>query len=175
MAVLKILDYPNPRLKTVAKTVKDFNQADVQRDVDDLLETLVETPHCGGLASTQVDIKDPYRMFAFFDSEDSKSNPMYLINPEIVTMDGEVIEDEGCMSVYPEYIHAPVKRPAETTIRGYDREGKVCELTRGGYLAKLFVHEVDHLNGTVYIDHLSSLKRKMVDKKINKVRRLLNK
>ncbi len=175
MTILRILDYPDPRLKKVAKPVTDFNDENVQRDLDDLLETMNNTKHCGGLAATQVDIKDPYRMFVFFDSDDSKSKPAYIINPEIVEMVGEVDEEEGCMSVYPQYVHANVKRPEKTTIKGFDRKGKPVEMTRDGYVAKLFVHEVDHLNGKIYIDHLSSLKRKLIDKKITKVRRLLDK
>lgn len=175
MTTLRILDYPDPRLKKVAKPVTDFSDANVQRDLDDLLETMANTKHCGGLAATQVDIKDPYRMFVFYDADDSKSDAVYIINPEIVEMTGQVDEEEGCMSVYPQYIHAHVHRPAETTIKGFDREGKPVEMTRDGYLAKLFVHEVDHLNGMVYIDHLTPLKRKMIDKKIKKIRRLLDK
>lgn len=173
MTVLKILEYPNPRLKTVAKRVDNVLDANVQKDIDDMLETLLHTPHCGGLAATQVDIQDPYRMFVFFDSEDQNA-AKHVINPEILETTGEVFEEEGCMSVYPNHIHASVKRPAQTKIKFIDRQGNPCELTRGGYLAKLFIHEIDHLNGKLYIDHLQPLKRKMTDKKIDKVLRLKN-
>jgi peptide deformylase len=174
MAILRILEYPDPRLEKVAKVVTDVFDIKVQKDVDDMLETLLNTPHCGGLAATQVDIRDPFRIFVFFDSDD-RSSATCIINPEIVETIGEVLEEEGCMSVYPRYIQAPVKRPAQTKINYIDREGNACELIRDGYLAKLFVHEIDHLNGKLYIDHLSSLKRKMTNKKIDKVIRLKDK
>lgn len=155
-------------MKTVAKKVIDINDVKVQKDIDNMLETLLKTPHCGGLAATQLDIKDPYYIFVFFD-DDANSTPICAVNAEILEMQGEIFEDEGCMSVYPNHIRASVTRPKKTKIKYLDRYGKEHELERGGYLAKLFVHETDHLNGKVYIDHLSSLKRSMVDKKIMKV------
>jgi peptide deformylase len=168
MTVLRILEYPDPRLKTVARKVTNINDAKVQKDIDDMLETLLKTPHCGGLAATQLDIKDPYYIFVFFDN-DENSTPICVVNAEIIDTQGEVFEDEGCMSVYPNHIRASVTRPKKTKIKCLDRHGKEHELERDGYLAKLFVHETDHLDGKVYIDHLSTLKRGMIDKKITKV------
>ncbi|OGT30880.1 MAG: peptide deformylase [Gammaproteobacteria bacterium RIFCSPHIGHO2_12_FULL_35_23] len=173
MAVLRILNYPDPRLKTVAEPVTDINDPIVQQMIADMLETLVNTPHCGGLAATQLDIQNPKRIFVFYDffeDKNSKETPTVVINPEIVNTEGEVFEQEGCMSVYPNEILAAILRPARTHMRGLDRHGKPIEFIREGYLAKNFMHEVDHLNGKLYIDHLKPLKRTMLDKKIKKVR-----
>src|SRR3990167_3853897 len=129
MAILRILTYPDPRLKTVAKPVNDFKENK-------------NTPPIAAL----------------------------MINPEIIKTEGEVQEQEGCMSVYPSEILATVTRPACTHMRGFDRHGNTIEFIREGYLAKLFIHELDHLNGKLYIDHLKPLKRTMVNKKIKKIR-----
>ena len=173
MAILDILKYPDPRLKTKAPLVDDIKSADVQKMIQDMLETLAHTEHCGGLAATQLDIKNPRRIFVYNDFDEANpangSEPLVIVNPEIIETEGEVYESEGCMSVYPDAVQAPVKRPAKTTIRAIDQFGAVLELTRTGYLAKLFQHEIDHLNGTLYIDHLKPLKRQMVDKKIDKI------
>jgi len=177
MAVLRILDYPDPRLRTVAKPLQDFTETRAQQMIDDMLETLNNTEHCGGLAATQLDIIDPYRIFVFYDFDEEKSTPpiaTVAINPEIVATEGEVFEDEGCMSVYPDYIGAKVVRPAKTHMRAFDRKGNSFDIIRTGYLAKNFMHEIDHLNGKLYIDHLKPIKRNLVDGKIKKVKRVLD-
>jgi peptide deformylase len=171
MTVLRILDYPDPRLKTVAPVVEDVHQPEIQQMIDDMLETLLKTPRCGGLAATQLDIAKPKRIFVFYDSNDSQSNPTCVVNPEIISTTGEVFEEEGCMSVYCEEVSAKLKRPQRTKIKCINRDGQAMELERDGYLAKLFVHECDHLNGKLYIDYLLPLKRRMVDKKVTKLRR----
>ncbi|PIQ43430.1 MAG: peptide deformylase [Gammaproteobacteria bacterium CG11_big_fil_rev_8_21_14_0_20_46_22] len=176
MSTYRILDYPDPRLKTVAQKVDDINAPHVQEMIHNMLETLENTDHCGGLAATQLDIEKPLRIFVYYDYEnDDPSNQVarVIVNPEIVKTEGEVNEQEGCMSVYPDHIHAAVKRPALTTMKALNEKGETIELARGGYLAKLFIHEVDHLEGKVYIDHLKPLKRAMLDKKIAKLRKNL--
>lgn len=173
MTILGILKYPDPRLKTVAPPVDDIQSADVQKMIEDMLETLQHTEHCGGLAATQLDIKHPKRIFVYndFDEDnaDAGSKSLVIVNPEIVAIEGEVKETEGCMSVYPDDIQAVVLRPAKTTMKAIDQFGNPLELIRTGYLAKLFQHEIDHLNGKLYIDHLKPLKRQMLNKKIEKV------
>lgn len=171
MAILAILDYPNQRLTKAAPVVDDVHQSEIQQMVDDMLETLLNTPRCGGLAATQLDIVKPKRIFVFYDSNDSQKNPTCVINPEIVETSGEVFEEEGCMSVYSEQLSAKVKRPKRTKIKGLDRHGQVIEMEREGYLAKLFVHECDHLDGKLYIDYLLPLKRRLLDKKVSKLKR----
>lgn len=173
MTILTVLKYPDPRLKIKALPVEDIKSVDVQAMIYDLLETLSHTEHCGGLAATQLDIKNPKRIFVYHDFDETNpekgSKPLVMVNPEIIETEGEVYESEGCMSVYPDLIQAQVKRPAKTTLRAIDQDGTVLEMTRTGYLAKLFQHEIDHLNGMVYIDHLKPLKRKMIDHKIEKM------
>ncbi len=176
MTLLKILNYPDIRLKNVAKKVINVKEKRVQQMLDDMIDTLKNTPKCGGLASTQLDIIDPYRIFVFYEiQEDNISTINYIINPEIVEVIGSIYEKEGCMSVYPDYIQAKVKRPTKTTIKGINREGTIITMTRHDYLAKLFIHETDHLNGKLYIDHLSSVKRNLIEIKITKARKLLQK
>jgi peptide deformylase len=178
MTVLRILNYPDPRLKYVAGVVQDVKDPAVQSMLDDMLETLEKTESCGGLAACQLDIAKPLRIFVYWDFDET--NPIsqtidYFINPEIVSTEGDVFEKEGCMSVYCDNINEAVYRPKKTTLRGIDREGNVVEKTREGYLAKLYIHETDHLNGKLFIDHLKPLKRKMVDRKIEKIRKAIKK
>jgi peptide deformylase len=178
MTILRVLDYPDPRLKTVAEPVTDINDPEVQQMISDMLETLENTPNCGGLAASQLDITNPKRIFVFYDfieSEGTPAVPTCVVNPEIVHAEGEVFEEEGCMSVYPNYIQAKVMRPAMTHMRALDRHGKPVEYIRSGYLAKNFMHEIDHLNGKLYIDHLKPVKRTMVNGKIAKAKRLVEK
>lgn len=177
MTILAVLEYPDPRLKTVGLPVTDVHASETKTMISDILETLENMKHCGGLAATQLDIKHPQQIFVFYDfneSEPEKRTPMVVINPKIVKTEGSVIEEEGCMSVHPNYIQAKVTRPAFTTIEALDEQGIQMELTRGGYLAKLFVHEIDHLQGKLYIDHLKPLKRKMVDVKVSKILKFKN-
>ncbi len=178
MTILRILNYPDPRLKNIAKPVENIQEAAVQRQIDDMLETLTNTPHCGGLASTQLDIQNPYRIFVFYDFDESISSPQVAtvaVNPEIISTEGEVCEEEGCMSVYPDFIQVKIVRPAKTNMRCLDREGKSVEFIRTGYLAKNFMHETDHLNGKLCIDHLKPVKRSIIDAKIEKTKHTLNK
>lgn len=174
MTTLRILDYPDPRLKTCAPPVERIDDPLVQKMIDDMLETLINTPHCGGLAATQLDIAEPKRIFVFYDFTDDSGPavPTVVVNPEIVATEGEVFEEEGCMSVQPNFIQAKVKRPARTHMRAMDRNGQPVEYIRSGYLAKNFMHEIDHLNGVLYIDYLKPVKRSSVDMKIEKVQRL---
>jgi peptide deformylase len=170
MTLLRILDYPDPRLKTVAPSVENIHDPRIQTMIADMVETLQNTEHCGGLAATQLDIQNPARIFVYYDFQENESSPTQtlrvIVNPVIVKTEGEVTEEEGCMSVYS----APVKitRPKRTTIDALDQQGNSLCLTREGYLAKLYVHEIDHLNGIINIDHLKPLKRALVDEKIKK-------
>lgn len=176
MTVLRILDYPDPRLKKVADKVDDVNAPEVQQMISDMLETLENTPQCGGLAATQLDIAEPKQIFVFYDFDadepEKGQKATAVINPEIIATEGEVFEPEGCMSVYPDHVHAPVKRPAKTHMRALDPQGNEVEYIRTGYLAKNFMHETEHLNGKLYIDLLKPLKRSMVEKKIKKAKKL---
>jgi peptide deformylase len=168
MALLKILNYPDPRLYTKAQKVDNVNDPFIQNIINDMLETLLNTERCGGLAATQLDIKNPPYITVIYLPADEK-RPVCLVNPEILSMEGEVQEQEGCMSVYPNDIQCTVKRPVKVKARAFDRYGQTIELEVEGYEAKLIQHEIDHLNGKLYIDRLSPFKRQLVDKKIRKL------
>jgi peptide deformylase len=171
MAILQILNYPNPRLHTKAEKVTNIDDPRIQRIIDDMLETLLHTKNCGGLAATQLDIKNPpYITVVYLNSD--KDHPVCLVNPEILETEGEISEAEGCMSIYPEDIHSAIKRPLKVKAKALDRYGKTMDLHVEGYEAKLIPHEIDHLNGKLYLDHLSPLKRERIDKKICKLLKL---
>lgn len=174
MALLQILQYPNPRLHIKAKPVVDINQDYLQQIIDDMLETLSATSGCAGLAATQLDIINPPRV-TVINSTEVTGHTLCLINPEILTAVGEENELEGCMSIYPDDIRGYVKRAAKITVKALDRYGKINEFSAEGFLAKCIQHEIDHLNGILYITHLAPLKRKLVEKKIAKIRRMQGK
>lgn len=175
MSVLSILQYPNPRLGKKAKKVTDFNREELQQTIDDMLETLYQTQNCAGLAATQLDIKDPPSITVIYDyrlpdKELNKTLALCLINPEIIHAEGKADESEGCMSV-PGGIYEPVERAAKVWVKAHDRFGTMIEIEGEGYMSKLLQHEIDHLNGIIFIDRLSRLKRQRIDKKIVKLER----
>jgi peptide deformylase len=173
MSVLEILQYPNPRLANKAKTVTEIT-TDVQKVIDDMFETLHATKNCGGLAATQLDIKDPPRITVIYDyrkgDSPNKDEALCLINPEIIWQEGMSCEAEGCMSISGG-IYEAVERAEKVIARALDREGKSFEVEGEGYMSKLLQHEIDHLNGIIFIDRISKLKRQRVDKKIAKLRK----
>jgi peptide deformylase len=172
MTILEILQYPDPRLRLKAKPVNDVHEARIQQIVDDMLETLYNTSHCAGLSATQLNIKDPPRITVIDESANNKQS-ICLINPSIVQYEGESEYSEGCMSVYPDSIHANVVRPDKITFKALDRNGQLLEIAAEGFFARCVQHEIDHLDGILYIDRLSALKRKILDKKISKLRKSL--
>jgi peptide deformylase len=167
MTILNILQYPDPRLKIKAQQVKDINDPNIQKIINDIFETLHNTPNCAGLAAAQLDIKNPPRITVLAKS--SQNDEMCLVNPVILKGEGEVFEEEGCMSIYPDKIHARVKRYAKIWLYALDRHGNDISRECDGFLARCVQHELDHLEGIVFIDHLSHLKRSLVDKKIVKI------
>lgn len=169
MALVAILNYPNPRLHKKAEIVTDVLAPDVQAMIDDMFYTLEHTQNCAGLAATQMDFAHPKAITVLNDYSEDGKQPRCLINPEIIEQDGEQYEEEGCMSVYPRHVYEPVKRAARIKVRALDRDGNVIEYTAEGYIAKLIQHEIDHLNGMVYLQRLSNAKRLRVDDKIRKI------
>ena len=166
MAVLEIRQYPDPILRQQAKAVESIN-GDLQRLIDDMIETLYEAPGLG-LAAPQVG--ESLRLFVYDLSvaEEGKQRlPLVLINPELVSKEGEASEEEGCLSV-PEYRES-VRRAARAIVRGMDREGKEMTVEGKGLLAKLFQHEMDHLDGKLFIDRISSLKRNIFLRRLKKL------
>ena len=170
MAILKILQYPDPRLFIKARPVDDVHRPEVQQLIDDMLATLVSLKNCAGLAATQLDVKTPWSITVISPLPETQKT-LCLINPEILHSENESTAAEGCMSVCPDKVHARVKRATKITFKALDREGNKIEMSTGGFLAKCVQHEIDHLNGVIYIDHLTPLKRKMLESKIRKLKK----
>ena len=163
MALLEILHYPDPRLRNQATPVASVN-AEIKKLVDDMLETMYDAPGIG-LAAIQVNV--PKRVIVIDISED-KSAPQVFINPELIP-DGEVIEaEEGCLSVPG--IYETVNRPERVKIQALNREGESFETVADGLLAVCIQHEVDHLDGKLFVDYLSRLKQQRIRKKALKHR-----
>ncbi len=165
MAILRILDYPDPKLKRVAKKVEKIDNR-IKQIIADMFETHYAAKDCAALAATQLDMEDP-PYITVIDFSPKKNQPLCLINAEIIERVGSHKELEGCMSVYPDHIHATVTRAQEITVKYLDEKNQEHTLKAEGFMAKCIQHELDHLNGTIYIDHLSRLKRALVEKKIN--------
>ncbi len=159
MALLEILTIPDPKLKTKAEKVTQFD-ADLQRLTEDMFETMYAAPGIG-LAATQVDV---HKRVVVMDISENNDEPRVFINPVITEKDGIQTYEEGCLSVPG--IYAKVKRANQITVSFQDVQGETHALTADGLLAVCVQHEIDHLNGIVFLDHLSALKRKMALKKL---------
>ncbi len=161
MALLPILHYPDARLRKVAQTV-DRVDDEIRKLIDDMFETMYDAPGIG-LAAVQVNV--PLRLLVA-DISEKKDQPLVLINPEILSSSGEERMEEGCLSVPG--IYEPVRRASEITVRALDREGKPFELEASGLLAVCIQHEMDHLQGKLFVDYLSEMKRQRIRKKLQK-------
>lgn len=164
MALLTILHYPDPRLRNKAKVIATID-ARIRKIAADMVETMYAMNGIG-LAATQVGISE--RLFVMDVSENHKEE-MYAINPEILSQEGERLEVEGCLSVPEAY--DKVKRALKVRFRAQNLDGDTYELEAEGLMAHCIQHEVDHLNGILFIDRLSDLKRERLFKKIQKSRR----
>jgi len=165
MALLEILEYPDQRLRTIAKPVKEIN-VEIETLIDDMFETMYDAPGIG-LAATQV---DQHIQLIVMDVSEEKDNPMVFINPEISVLEGEPEKmQEGCLSVPGFY--EDVSRIEHVLIKALDRKGNPFELEARGLLAVCIQHEMDHLNGKLFVDYLSVLKRNRIKKKLEKQHR----
>lgn len=162
MSLLKLVYIPDPRLRTVCEPIKDFADPELQKLIDDMYETMYKVRGVG-LAANQIGI---CKRLAVIDVSDDKTQPICIINPEILKVEGTEKMQEGCLSVPGCY--ETVTRPTYIKIKAYDRHGKSFELEGEGVLAECLHHEIDHLNGKLYIDQLSSLKRDRVKDKVGK-------
>ena len=165
MALLNILEYPDPRLKKVASRVTAFTP-DVERLVADMAETMYAAPGVG-LAATQVDV---HKRIIVIDISDTKDQLQVFVNPELVAADGESECEEGCLSV-PGY-YDKVVRAATVTVRAQDARGETFEIAADGLLAVCIQHEMDHLDGKVFVERLSPLKRARLLAKLRKKQKL---
>jgi peptide deformylase len=167
MALLPILEFPDPRLRTRAVPVAPARVAEpaFQTLLDDMFETMYAAPGIG-LAASQVDV---HQRFMVIDVSEDNSRPLVFINPEITAKSGAQVCQEGCLSVPG--VFAEVTRAGEIGVRALGRDGRPFELKADGLLAVCIQHELDHLEGRLFVDYLSPLKREMVRKKLAKQRR----
>ncbi|MGA7802671.1 MAG: peptide deformylase [Gammaproteobacteria bacterium] len=164
MALLDILHFPDPRLRTRAQPVERVDDA-VRQLVADMFETMYQAPGIG-LAATQVNV---HQRILVIDVSEERDQPLCLINPEILERSGEEEMEEGCLSVPGVYDR--VVRAERIRFRALDRNGESFEQQADGLLAVCVQHEIDHLDGKLFVDYLSSLKRQRIRKKLDKQRR----
>ncbi len=168
MTIRRIITLPEPLLKTVSKPVARVDD-DVRALFDDMLDTMYDAPGIG-LAAVQIGVPSRLVVLDVVKDEDAPRNPICFVNPEIVWASEELSEyEEGCLSI-PE-VYDKVTRPSEVKVRFLDREGSEQEMHCSGLLATCIQHEIDHLNGVLFIDYLSRLKRERIIKKFAKAKR----
>jgi peptide deformylase len=166
MAKLDILEFPDPRLRTVAKPVESVDD-DIRRLIDDMIETMYLERGIG-LAATQVNV---HQRLLVLDISEDQDSPRVFINPEIIHEQGTQTCEEGCLSVPG--VFAEVKRAEEIRIKALDGNGEAFEQDADGLLAVCLQHELDHLNGKLFVDYLSPLRRARVKKKLEKQRKAM--
>ncbi len=165
MAILNILEFPDSRLRTIAKPVTVVDDA-LRLLIDDMFETMYDAPGIG-LAATQVNV---HQRLVVIDVSEEKTEPLVLINPQFEVLTDELEEyQEGCLSVPGFY--ETVERPQRVKVNALDRNGEPFELLCEGLLAVCIQHECDHLNGKLFVDYLSTLKRDRIKKKLEKQHR----
>jgi peptide deformylase len=164
MALLQILEFPDPRLRTRAQPVTQVD-ASLRKLVDDMFETMYSAPGIG-LAATQVNVA---KRLLVIDISDRRDQPLVLINPDVVAREGVEETEEGCLSVPG--VFDKVTRAEKILVRALDRDGKPFELEADGLLAVCIQHEIDHLDGKLFVDYLSELKRTRIRKKLEKERK----
>lgn len=164
MAILKILQYPDERLHKIAKRVEKVTD-ETRRLIRDMAETMYAAPGVG-LAATQVDV---HEQIIVVDISEMHDRLMVLVNPELVASSDECEHEEGCLSVPG--IYEKVRRPERITVRALDEQGKPFELEAEGLLAVCIQHEMDHLQGKVFVEYLSQLKQSRIRAKLKKHRR----
>jgi peptide deformylase len=166
MALREICKYPDPVLRQKTVRVEKIDSS-----LDCLIEDMVETMHAApgvGLAANQVGVGLQIAVIDLSSQDEDERHPLLvLINPEMLSMEGSVVEEEGCLSI-PDYVEN-VKRASKVKIRAQDRSGQAFELEAVGLLAKALQHEIDHLNGMLYVDRLSPLKRNVFRRRYQKM------
>ncbi len=161
MAILDILHFPDPRLRNQARPVERVDD-DVRQLIDDMFETMYAAP---GIGLAAIQVNRPQRVIVVDVSED-RSQPLALVNPEILERHGVEEMDEGCLSVPG--VYETVQRADRVRVRALDRAGEPLEMDAEGLLAVCIQHEIDHLDGKLFVDYLSSLKRQRIRKKLEK-------
>ena len=164
MAILSILHYPDPRLRSKSLPIPRVDDA-VRKLVDDMLETMYQAPGIG-LAAPQVNV---FKRLIVIDISENRQTPLCLINPEIVQKDGIETMEEGCLSVPG--IFEPVERARWIRVKALGRDGKPLDMEVDDVMAVCIQHEIDHLEGKLFVDYLSEMKRQRIRKKLEKQRR----
>jgi len=162
MEKLDIVLYPEAGLREVCKPIAEMND-EIDKLIDDMFYTMYDAPGIG-LAAPQIAVQE---RLIVVDISESKDQPIALINPEIIRSAGEIKWEEGCLSIPG--IYGTVTRPSDIIVRGMNRDGKIIELEANDLLAVCIQHEIDHLNGTLFVDHLSGLKRTRALQKFRKL------
>ena len=165
MTLLTILEYPDPRLRTIAQPVDVVNH-DLRTLIDDMLETMYASNGVG-LAATQVNV---HRRLLVADVSEERDQPRVFVNPEVIEREEVGVSQEGCLSVPG--IYEDVQRAQRVRVRALGRDGQTFELEEEGLLAVCIQHEIDHLDGKLFVDYLSELKRQRIRKKLEKEKRL---
>ena len=165
MSILSVLEFPDERLRKKAAMVKKVD-ADIRKLVDDMLETMYEFKGIG-LAATQVNV---HKRVIVLDISENNDQPLYLINPEIIEKRGTEESEEGCLSV-PGFFEK-VKRAENVKVRALGRDGQEFEMEVDNLLSVCVQHEMDHLEGKLFVDYLSSLKRQRIKKKLDKIHKI---
>jgi len=165
MALLPILRYPDSRLHLVAKPVEEVDDT-LRQLIDDMAETMYQAPGIG-LAATQVDV---HKRVVVIDVSEERSSLLVLVNPEIIERNGEQTGEEGCLSVPG--VYETVTRAERVRVKALDRDGKPFELEAEGLLSVCIQHEIDHLNGRVFVEYLSKLKLNRIKIKLAKKARV---
>ncbi len=166
MTIRKILQYPDPRLRRKALPV-DAVDDEIRTLIDDMAETMYQAPGIG-LAAPQIDVS---KCVLIIDFSEAKNDLRVFVNPELLAQEGEQTTEEGCLSVPG--VYDEVTRSEKITVRALGRDGKPFELETDGLLATCVQHEIDHLDGKLFVDYLSRLKRQRVRKKLEKQQRLV--
>jgi peptide deformylase len=167
MALRTIITLPDPKLRLVSSPIERVDD-ELRKLMDDMIETMYEAP---GIGLAAIQLAEPIRLIVIDPAKvEEPKHPQYFVNPEIVwSSDERRVYEEGCLSI-PEY-YEDVERPVSVRVRYVDREGKAQEVLAEGLLATVLQHEIDHLNGVLFIDHISKLKRDRVIKKFTKIAR----
>lgn len=165
MAILDVLKFPDERLRTIAKPIKNVDSS-IKKLIKDMLETMHDENGIG-LAATQVDV---HKRLVVLDVSEKQDNPQIFINPEITHMEGKTISEEGCLSVPNNY--AKVERAEKISVTALDENGLSFSIEAEGLLAICIQHELDHLQGKLFVDYLSPLKRQRIRTKLEKEARL---
>ncbi len=163
---LQLRYYGDPVLRKRAEPVQEITEAEVKL-ADDMLMTLYDTGNGIGLAATQVGILKRFLIVDIGDTDEETFEPLLLFNPEILSYEGESVAEEGCLSI-PD-IRADVKRPEKIIVKAMNLKGEEIGIETDGLIARVLQHEIDHLNGTLFIDRISGLKRQLLRNELKKI------